>query len=100
MTVERKIVVGLEDLTNLVFECKVCKTRVTVSPDDARVPERCPNPTCAEMWVKKPTSSIQVSVLATESFVKAVGKLRAQSSDDWPKFRVLLEFDEPELSGR
>jgi hypothetical protein len=44
MTIERKIVVGLEDLKALIFECraveKACKSRVSVSPDQARIPAR------------------------------------------------------------
>jgi hypothetical protein len=108
MTVERKIVVGLDDLRALTFECKDCRSRVTVSPDQARVPqrillrlgERCPN--CGREWVRYPPPENRVTLSNHVNLIDAIGKIRAQEkgSDEWPKFRVLLEFDEPEMAGR
>jgi hypothetical protein len=37
----------------------------------------------------KVTSSVYVNL------IENIAKLRAQDSSHWPKFRILLEFDEP-----
>jgi len=41
---------------------------------------------------------IKVTSSTHVNFVEAIGKIRAQDAEtgnEWPKFRVLLEFDEP-----
>ena len=44
VTFERKIVVGLEEIRAISFECHKCKSRLTVSPDDLRdIPAACPH---------------------------------------------------------
>jgi hypothetical protein len=101
MTVERKIVVGLEDLKALIFECKNCGARVVVSPERAEIPRSCP--ACPQQWLPTPPPKIESTASVHANFVEAVGKIRgleSSSGNQWPKFRVLLEFDEPELAGR
>jgi hypothetical protein len=36
MTVERKIIVGLEDIKAISFQCDACQYRVTMSPDEVK----------------------------------------------------------------
>ena len=49
VTFERKIVVGLEEIRAITFECHQCKSRLTVSPDDIRdIPTACPH--CNFSW--------------------------------------------------
>jgi hypothetical protein len=44
VTFERKIVVGLQEIRAISFECHKCKSRLTVSPDDIRdIPACCPH---------------------------------------------------------
>src|ERR1022692_1810663 len=42
MTVERKIVVGLDDIQAVSFECEKCHSRLTLPPDKiGEIPQRC-----------------------------------------------------------
>lgn len=101
MTVERKVVVGLGDLKGIIFECKHagCTARVVVAPDHFRVPENCPG--CGREWMHESKVSEVKSTSSTYiNFVQAISKIRAHDSEagnEWPKFRILLEFDEPGL---
>jgi hypothetical protein len=101
MTVERKIIVGLSDLKAIIFECRQdkCKTRVTVLPDNACIPQRCP--ACGREWMPSPPPENKNTLSNYANLVEAIAKIRAQEpNNEWPKFHVLLEFDEPELAGR
>ncbi len=101
MTVERKVVVGLADLKAIVFECREdrCKARVTMLPDNARIPQKCP--ACGREWVPSPPPETKSTLSNHMNLVDAIARIRAQEpNNEWPKFRILFEFDEPELSGR
>jgi hypothetical protein len=101
MTVERKIIVGLADLKAIVFECRQerCKARVTVLPDRAFIPQRCP--ACGREWMPSAPPEGKITLSNYANLVEAIAKIRAQEpNDEWPRFNMLLEFDEPELSGR
>ena|SRR2546425_903707 len=105
MTVERKIVVGLGDLKAVIFECKhgQCRARAVVPPEHSKVPEHCPG--CGKEWMRLSLlGDIKVTSSTYVNFVEAIGKIRSDDSEsgrnEWPKFRILLEFDEPELAGR
>jgi len=102
MTVERKIVVGFEDVKSLIFECrnaeKECKSRVSVSPDNKHIPAFCPS--CGIEWVKYPLSRLEVGGTSFTILAEMITKVREKQSEELPKFLILLEFDEPEFSGR
>lgn len=100
MTVEHKTIVGLEDVTAVIFECRTCGARVTVSPENARIPQKCP--ACPELWLPKPAPKAESSVSTYVNFLDAFTKIRAQAamSDEWPKFRILLQFDVPQIPAR
>jgi hypothetical protein len=100
MTIERKVIVGVEDVKAVIFECKGCKARVTISPDGARIPQRCPN--CQEQWLSSSVSTTSTSLSAYVAFLESLGKMREkalETNGEWPKFRILFEFDEPGLTG-
>ncbi len=96
MTIEHKIVVGLDDIKTVIFECKQCRTRVTMSPDEIRIPLKCPKENCvSRAWiVGSPsglTSEYEGSTAAHINFVEAIGYIRKNKG---AAFRVLLEFDD------
>lgn len=94
MTFENKIVVGLDDIKAVIFECVGCGTRISVCPDELRVPEKCPH--CPADWRVKVTIS-KDSASPFESFCSAVSEIRARmaSSSGLAKFKILLELEEP-----
>lgn len=97
MTVEHKIILGFDDLTSIIFECrnteKNCRSRVSVSPDKTDIPATCPS--CGIEWVRHPQSETTVKGTAFSVLAGAIADVRKKHSDPWPKFRILLEFDEP-----
>lgn len=94
MTVERTIVVGLDDVKAVTLECRNCRTRVVLSPDHTRIPRQCPD--CGSNWL----SAVQDGA----NFLDNLRKIRAETPTvavaDPPKFLILFEFDETELAGR
>jgi len=101
MTVEHKLLVGLEDIQGIVFECRNpeerCTSRVHVSPDAAKIPAHCPS--CGVEWIRLDRlAEIKVSSSTWVNFVQAISTLRARELAldlDKPKFRILLEFEDP-----
>jgi hypothetical protein len=94
MTLEHKLVVGLDDIKAVVFECRQCGTRVSMVPADVRIPNQCPTGACASVWIMgKPagmTSEYEASTSAHLNFVSAIGYIRKHNG---AAFRILLEFD-------
>jgi hypothetical protein len=95
MTVERKIVVGLDDIQALTLECIKCTARLTVSPDGiSGVPRQCNR--CNADWLI-PNDTAVVSEPFT-LFATSLGKIR-ELLKTYKKeklgFRILLEFKEP-----
>lgn len=99
MTVEHKFVAGLGDLQAIVFACRHegCTARAVVSPEHSKVPEHCPG--CGREWMpRKPLAEINTTQSAYVNFVEAISRMRAhdkEAGNEWPKFRILLEFNEP-----
>ncbi len=95
MTLEHKIVVGLNDIKAVIFECRQCHTRVSMSPDDIRIPTKCPKEDCA-VWIGSEPAIVTTPYEATTSkylnFVQAIGHIR--KSNNGAAFRILLEFDD------
>jgi hypothetical protein len=94
MTVEHKIVVGLEDIKAVTFECRQCGTRVSMSPAEIQIPRQCPAAACSSVWIMgKPagmTSDYEASTSAHLNFVSAIGHIRKHNG---AAFRILLEFE-------
>lgn len=94
MTVEHKFVVGLDDIKAVIFECRQCRTRVSMPPSDARIPRQCPAEPCGSVWIMgQPAgviSDFEGSTSAHLNFVSAIGHIRKRNG---AAFRILLEFD-------
>jgi hypothetical protein len=91
MTVEHKILFGLDDIKAISFQCERCKYRVTMAPDEVKeFPGNCLN---GHAWVSgnKNTKENLPLIFFTE-YLSQLGKLQA---DGKLGFRILLEFDEP-----
>ena len=89
MTIERRIVVGWEDVQCIVFECTSpkCGARIVVRRDadlaKTEPVDKCPN--------GHPWTGGGLSVNRT------FGALKQQMTDGGKVFKVLLQFDEPAL---
>ncbi|MGB7749934.1 MAG: hypothetical protein WCF88_00155 [Candidatus Acidiferrales bacterium] len=94
MTFERKIVVGLEEIRAITFECHKCKSRLTVSPDDIRdIPAACPH--CNFSWRLPEDPSAAPSGSFPKAFAFGIRELKIRFGADVIGFKILLEFDEP-----
>ncbi|MGI9103576.1 MAG: hypothetical protein ACR2IF_14150 [Terriglobales bacterium] len=92
MTFENKIVVGLEDIKAVIFECRKCQTRVSVKPDEVRVPYKCPNPTCGQQWQPDYDEHVPAHKSPYLKFCTALSQCRAPQHNGAP-FNILLEFE-------
>jgi hypothetical protein len=100
MTFERKIVVGIDDVKAVTFECLACKARTTILADSMReVPRVCSS--CNAPWYRDglgiPTH-VSTSVPAATAFIQSIVTMRVMLREKKDVFRILLEFDEPEAS--
>jgi hypothetical protein len=101
MTIEHKLVVGLSDLTAIIFACRhdECAARVIVPPNHSKVPECCPG--CGREWLRESSlREISITSSTSRNFVQELAKLRSRAEDAemqgrGPKFDILLEFDNP-----
>jgi len=85
MVIERRMVVGIEDIKAVSFECTSCKARLTRSPDSMEVPFTCPH--CGAQWrghepMEPPIVRIVVGIV----------QLRKTPQKG---FKLLFEFEEP-----
>src|SRR5260370_42191467 len=96
MTIEHKIVVGLDDIKTVIIECKQCRTRVSMSPDGIQVSLKCPIESCGSAWIKGApvgiTSDYEASTSAHTNLLAAIGYIRNKKNG--AAFRDLLEFDD------
>jgi len=95
MTVEHRILVGIDDLKAITFECLKCKARITLLPNDKLgVPDSCS--ACSAVWkASSPSSNVTVSAPAAITFVDAIKRLVLLAAEPQAAFKILLEFDEP-----
>lgn len=95
MTVESRLVVGIEDIRAISLECTECKTRLSCLPDTLNdVPHVCPK--CRHPWLPSDRKiNHEFADPSPVQFVKAVAQIRALSREVKVGFRILLEFDAP-----
>ena len=94
VTFERKIVVGLEEIRAISFECHQCKSRLTVSPDDIRdIPTACPH--CNFSWRLPEDAQLGPVASPPKTFAFGIKELKIRFRADVIGFKILLEFDEP-----
>jgi hypothetical protein len=96
MTIEHKIVVGVDDIKAVIVAC-TCGIRFSMSPDDIQIPANCPK--CGIIWGGKPCREISSEheewASANLNFADAIGRMRKHPNSG---FRLLLEFErEPSL---
>jgi hypothetical protein len=98
MTIEQKLVVGLDDIAAVVFECNHCHVRISLNPDNIGVLKgSCPR--CLYVWeFLEPASALPAPNLSKSyftDFTEALGKIRRMDPQT-VGFSLLLEFKEPE----
>ena len=100
MTYERKITAGLEDIKAIIFECKKCKSRLSMSPDSVGdIPINCLRLECKQPW-KLTENAFSESVRSPfANFVDGLAKIRKTlvNNPDASGFTIILEFDETEM---
>lgn len=94
MTIERKIVVGLDDIRTVIFECMGCHSRLSISPDKMdRFPQRCSR--CPQQWIMLDPASPSSADPPLSNFLRGLMESRVLIKSGTIGVRVLLEFDEP-----
>jgi hypothetical protein len=90
MVIERKIVVDLQDIRAVSFQCESCEYRVAMSPDKVSLPINCPN---GHQW----TSGQSNALIATPlfQFTSTLATLRTLLKQKALGYRIVFEFDEP-----
>ena len=90
MTIEHKIVVGLNDIKAVSLECSKCQTRITLAPDGIEVPLQCPK--CGKIWITGDPSGYQAVASPYVNFFTAIAKIRTLLENGAP-FKILFEFE-------
>jgi hypothetical protein len=95
MTFEHKMIVGLDDIKAVTFECNECKARTTIPSDKLQgVPRACSS--CNAIWqVKEPGSYVTTSGPAELALIQAIVTIRILIRQKKDTFKILLEFEEP-----
>jgi hypothetical protein len=98
MTFERKIVVGLDELRAVTFECvnPTCKARTTIHVDGLRsIPDGCN--ACNAIWNPKILNDyVQTSGPAEAALINSIVRVRTLIQEKRCPVRILLEFNEPD----
>jgi hypothetical protein len=100
MTIERKFIVGIEDIRALVFECNSCHSRLSVQPGHLTVPTiplQCPQ--CQERWSLPDPFRRDRVASPFASFVESIELLRSIKPEamEAAGFKMLLELEEPRV---
>jgi hypothetical protein len=94
MTIEHKLVVGLEEIKAIIFECAECKARIVLTPEQLnKPPDKCPRGHTWEWDVPEQHQSITGSPYFF--FLTGLKKLREPVVNQLYGFRIFLEFEEP-----
>ncbi len=92
MTFEHMIVVGLEEIKAIIFQCNECKSRISLSPENVdSPPSRCPR---GHAWDWNVPGEYQTMGSPFVSFPLSLKKLRDPLSQR-AGFKMFLEFEEP-----
>ena len=68
MTIEQKLIMGVEDMRGMRLECGRCRAALSFSLDETvRIPERCP--ACQTPWIDAFKGPWQETVAAVEQFI-------------------------------
>ena len=97
MTIERKIIIGIEDIKAVTFECTACLSRLSVNPERiGPKPLKCPHCQQNWSWIEGRSGT---SASPFVSFTESIERLRALATngDVSVGFRILLQFDADEM---
>jgi len=95
MTVEHNIVVGLEDITAIILECKngACAKRISYQPSAGiDIPLQC---TCGRTWLAPAIIHARETDSPLFNFVNLIAPIRVLSENKQIGFKILLQFSEP-----
>jgi hypothetical protein len=93
MTFEHKLVVGLEEIKAIIFQCNECKSRIVLAPEDSgKPPASCPKGHAWDWNLPEEYETIAGSAFVF--FLRALKKLRDPMVQR-TGFKIFLEFDQP-----
>jgi len=93
MTIERRIVAGLEDIKAVIFECAKCGSRVCRPPDRiGEIPFHCE---CGQQWRQSSPIPPSLPEPHIDRFIRAIPIVRTINRENPLGFRILFEFEEP-----
>jgi DNA replicative helicase MCM subunit Mcm2 (Cdc46/Mcm family) len=93
MTFERKVVVSLDEITAIVFECTRCGSKVVTTPERMTLPPTfCPN---GHGWNWNIESEHKEVAAPAGAWLASLNRLRLKDTVQSYGFRILLEFKEP-----
>ncbi len=101
MTLEHKIVVGLEDIRAVTLESlnpEGCRATFSASPDTIKIPENCPQ--CGHEWIPTATTGhLGGKAWPYANLISSIKAIRAQKApDNLSGFRIMFEFGASGLS--
>ncbi|MHB8484939.1 MAG: hypothetical protein ACYDCM_04280 [Candidatus Acidiferrales bacterium] len=95
MTYERKIIVGLEEIKAVIFQCNECKSRIVLAPENVESPPRkCPR---EHAWDWNIVAEYDQMGSPFVCFLLGLKQLRNPLIERCG-FKVFLEFEEPKAS--
>lgn len=95
MTVEHNIIVGLEDITAVILECKNpdCKKRIQYQPNAGiDIPIKC---TCGRIWEVPAVLKARQTDSPLFNFLNLIAPIRELAENNAIGFKILLQFSEP-----
>jgi hypothetical protein len=93
MTFERKIVVGIDDIMAVTFECSKCKARTTVLAESVKdIPIACGS--CQASWqIRGIKNLVSSEFQAPDALIRSLAIMRILEVN--APFKILFEFQEP-----
>lgn len=102
MTSERRWLAGLDDIRAVTLECKTCKARLSLAPDEIRTERVRSCPSCNRNWLVAEWSDARSLVSDVLRLLIAIGpasRTQRSGADTEVGVRVLFEFEEPKSGG-
>ncbi len=99
MAIERRIVVGIDDIKAVTFQCSSCGARTQVPVSSlSEVPQQCNS--CQAIWWSSNDFATHVTTSGptATAFIQAIRIFAALIRDNKDTFRILLEFEEPKAA--
>ena len=96
MTIERRMIVGIDDIEAVTFQCLSCNAKATTPVSSlSEVPRQCKS--CNAVWWRENefASHVSTSGPAAMAFVQAIRTLTIMMREQKHAFLILLEFKEP-----